>query len=372
MSSPRLTVDLGALATNWRTLQTAAAHAGCAESGAVVKANAYGLGVEPVAHALASLGCRRFFVATLPEGEALRDILPRATSCEIHVLSGPTDAATAAKMASAGLTPTLNDPHQLELWKRHRHRPAAIHIDTGMNRLGFPFESVDGATFQGFEIAVVMSHLACADTPDHPLNAVQRARCERIAAMFQGIPTSFANSAAACTGNLAAASQGRDIARLGIGLYGGNPLTGQPSPVTPVATLDAPILSIRHATGGETIGYGATHTLTRASTLAVIAAGYADGIPRTLGGRGTVACRGHRLPILGRISMDTLTIDATSIAETLHAGERAELFGRNVSLDEAASLAGTIPYELLVRIGPRVERRYLRSPQNGKGAKLAP
>jgi len=371
MSSPRLTVDLGALASNWQRLGAAASAAGCAESGAVVKANAYGLGVEPVARTLASLGCRRFFVATLPEGEALREILPSAPYCEVHVLSGPTDPATASKMASAGLIPSLNDPHQLELWKPHRHRPAAIHIDTGMNRLGFPFGSVDRATFQGFEIALVMSHLACADTPDHPLNAIQRARCERIAKMFQGIPTSFTNSAAACTDNLAAASQGRDIARLGIGLYGGNPLTDQPGPVTAVATLDAPILSIRHATGGETIGYGATHTLTQATTLAVIGAGYADGIPRTLGGRGTVSCRGHRLPILGRISMDTLTINATPIATAIHPGERAELFGRNVPLDEAADLASTIPYELLVRVGPRVERRYLRVPPDEQGAKLA-
>ena len=372
MSAPHLTVDLNALATNWRTLQAAATRAGCAESGAVVKANAYGLGIEPVARTLASLGCRRFFVATLPEGEALRDILPDATSCEVHVLSGPTDPAAASRMTSAGLIPSLNDHYQLELWKPHRQHPAAIHIDTGMNRLGFPFESVDRATFQGLEIALVMSHLACADTPDHPLNAIQRTRCERIAEMFQGIPTSFANSAAACTGNLAAASRGRDIARLGIGLYGGNPLTDQPSPVTPVATLDAPILSTRHATKGETIGYGATHTLTQATTLGVIAAGYADGIPRTLGGRGSVFRDDHRLPILGRISMDTLTIDATAVADTLHPGDRVEIFGRNISLDEAATLASTIPYELLVRVGPRVERRYLREPQSRPDSRGAP
>ena len=369
MSSPRLTIDLGALAANWRHLEAAAAATGCAESGAVVKANAYGLGVEAVARTLASLGCRRFFVATLPEGEALRDLLPRATSCEIHVLSGPTDTATATKMASAGLIPVLNDAHQLELWKPHRHRPAAIHIDTGMNRLGFPFERLDPALFHGFEIALAMSHLACADTPDHPLNAIQRARCEDIARMFQGVPTSFSNSAAACTGNLAVASQGRDIARLGIGLYGGNPLAGQPSPVAPVATLDAPVLSVRHAPKGATIGYGATHTLAEATTLAVIAAGYADGIARALSNRGGVVCNGHRLPMLGRISMDTFTVDVTA-AGTIGQGDRAELFGRNISVDEVAALARTIPYELLVRIGPRVERRYVRTPQDGDAAKL--
>ncbi|MYE23606.1 MAG: alanine racemase [Gammaproteobacteria bacterium] len=359
MSSPRLIVDLDALAANWQRLGAAASAAGCAESGAVVKANAYGLGVEPVARALVSLGCRRFFVATLREGEALCEILPSATHCEVHVLSGPTDPTAATTMARAGLMPTLNDPHQLDLWKPHRHRPSAIHIDTGMNRLGFPYESLDPAAFQGFEVALVMSHLACADTPDHPLNAIQRRRCERVAQMFQAVPTSFANSAVACTGDLAAASQGRDVARLGIGLYGGNPLTDQPSPVTAVATLDAPILSTRRATKGETIGYGATHTLTQATTLAVIAAGYADGIPRALGGRGAVSCHGRRLPILGRISMDMLTIDATAAADAMQAGDRVELFGRNVSLDEAAALAHTIPYELLVRVGPRVERHYL-------------
>ena len=359
MTTPHLTVDLDALATNWRALQAAAARAGCAESGAVVKANAYGLGIEPVARTLASLGCRRFFVATLGEGEALREILSNTPPCEIHILSGPAGPTTAATMASTGLIPALNDPHQLDLWKPHRHHPAAIHIDTGMNRLGFPYESLDPAIFQGFEITLVMSHLACADTPDHPLNALQRTRCEHLARMFPSTPTSFANSAAAVTGTLATATQGRDIARLGIGLYGGNPLTNLPSPVSPVATLDAPILSIRHAQKGETIGYGATHTLPEPTTLAVLAAGYADGIPRTLGDRGTVFCHGHHLPILGRISMDTLTINATPIAETLQPGDRAELFGANIPLDETATQAGTIPYELLVRIGPRVERRYL-------------
>ena len=372
MSAPHLTVDLNALATNWRTLQAAATRAGCAESGAVVKANAYGLGIEPVARTLASLGCRRFFVATLAEGEALREILPNTPPCEIHILSGPTDTTAAATMASTGLIPALNDPYQLDLWKPHRHHPAAIHIDTGMNRLGFPYESLNPAIFQGLEITLVMSHLACADTPDHPLNALQHTRCDHLARMFPSTPTSFTNSAAAVTGALATATQARDIARLGIGLYGGNPLTNQPSPVKPVATLDAPILSTRHATKGETIGYGATHTLTQATTLAVIAAGYADGIPRTLGGRGSVFRDDHRLPILGRISMDTLTIDATAVADTLHPGDRVEIFGRNISLDEAATLASTIPYELLVRVGPRVERRYLREPQSRPDSRGAP
>ena len=362
MSTPRLTVDLEALAANWHGLQAAAARAGCAESGAVVKANAYGLGLDPVARTLAAIGCRRFFVATLDEGMALREVFAGDTAATVHVLSGPTDPASASTMASAGLIPTLNDAHQLALWEPHRRHAAAIHIDTGMNRLGFPFESLDPAAFQGFEIGLAMSHLACADTPDHPLNAIQRTRCERIARMFPSTPTSFANSAAACTGVLAAASHGRDVARLGIGLYGGNPLTGQPSPAAPVATLDAPVLSMRRAGKGETIGYGATHTVAESTTLAVIGAGYADGIPRSLSGRGVVSWRGHRLPILGRISMDMLTIDATlatDAADALHAGDRVELFGGNVSLDEAAALAHTIPYELLVRVGPRVERRYL-------------
>ena len=374
MSTPRLTVDLEALAANWHGLQAAAARAGCAESGAVVKANAYGLGIDPVARTLAAIGCRRFFVATLDEGMALREALAGDTAATVHVLSGPTDPTSASTMASAGLVPTLNDAHQLALWEPHRRHAAAIHIDTGMNRLGFPFESLDPATFQGLEISLAMSHLACADTPDHPLNAIQRTRCARIARMFPDTPTSFANSAAACTGVLAAASHGRDVARLGIGLYGGNPLTGQPSPAAPVATLDAPVLSIRRAGKGETIGYGATHTVAEPTTLAVVGAGYADGIPRSLSGRGAVSWRGHRLPILGRISMDMLTIDATlatdatdatlatdaaDAADALHAGDRVELFGRNVSLDEAAALAHTIPYELLARVGQRVERRYL-------------
>lgn len=362
MSSPRLTVDLGALAANWHHLGAAAADAGCAESGAVVKANAYGLDLDPIATTLAAIGCRRFFVATAQEGVALREVLAPDTTHAIYILSGPTDPATASTIAAAGLVPTLNDPRQLDLWRPHRSLPAAIHIDTGMNRLGFPFDSLDRAAFRGFDIALVLSHLACADTADHPLNSLQRERCKQIAETFPHAPTSFTNSAAAVTGVLAGATQGRDVARLGIGLYGGNPLTNQPSPVTPVATLDAPVLSVRHAAKGATIGYGATHTLTEPTTLAVLAAGYADGIPRSLSGRGIVHCKGHRLRILGRISMDMLTIDATPVAEAIRPGDRAEFYGAGISIDETASLAGTIPYELLVRIGPRVERRYLREP----------
>lgn len=360
MSSPRLTVDLNALAANWEHLRAAATHAGCADSAAVVKANAYGLGLEPIARALAAAGCHRFFVATAQEGETLREILPPNTAT-IHVLSGPTDRATASAIAASDLIPTLNDPHQLNLWHPHRHLPAAIHIDTGMNRLGFRFDTLNPATFQGFEIALVMSHLACADTPNHPLNALQRDRCNQLAKLFPTLPTSFTNSAAAITGTLTPATNGRDIARLGIALYGGNPLTNQPTPVKPVATLDAPIISIRQAKKGETIGYGATHTLTEPTTLAVLAAGYADGIPLSLSGRGFVHCQGHRLPILGRISMDMLTINATPIAQSLTPATRAELYGPNILLDETATQANTIPYELLTRTGPRVKRRYLPS-----------
>ena len=361
MSFPRLTVDLNALAANWHGLKAAATRTGCAESAAVVKANAYGLGHEPIARALVAIGCHRFFVATAQEGVTLREALTPNTTSTIHVLSGPTDPPPASALAPAGRSPSLNDPHQLDLWRPHRHLPAAIHIDTGMNRLGFPYESLDPTTFQGFEITLVMSHLACADTPDHPLNALQRTRCQRLAEMFPDLPTSFTNSAAAVTGILAPAAQGRDIARLGIALYGGNPLTNQPNPVKPVATLDAPILSIRQATKGETIGYGATHTLTEPTVLAVLAAGYADGIPLSLSGGGQVFCKGHNLPILGRISMDMLTINATPIAHTITPGDRAELFGPNIPLGEAATHAATIPYELLTRTGPRTQRRYLPS-----------
>ena len=368
MSSPRLTVNLDALAANWQSLGSAATAAGCAESAAVVKANAYGLGIDPIAPTLAASGCRRFFVATAQEGMALRDALAPNQTPTIHVLSGPTDPTTASAIATAGLVPTLNDPHQIDLWRPHRLLPAAIHIDTGMNRLGFPFDTLDRALFQGFEVALVMSHLACADTPDHPLNALQRTRCQRLAEMFPSTPTSFTNSAAAVTGILAPATQGRDIARLGIALYGGNPLTDHPSPVQPVATLDAPILSVRQAPKGETIGYGATHTLPEPAVLAVLAAGYADGIPLSLSGRGLVHCKGHRLPILGRISMDMLTINATPIAHTITPGDRAELYGPNIPLDETATHAATIPYELLTRTGPRTQRRYLPLQQGSKPA----
>ena len=199
-----------------------------------------------------------------------------------------------------------------------------------------------------------MSHQACADTPEHPLNAFQRRRCEaKSPSMFPGVPTSFTSTAGAITGT----GPGGDIARLGIGLYGGNPFADRPNPVVPVATFEAAVLALRKAAEGDTVGYGGT-VLDAPATIATIGAGYADGIPRRLSGRGAAAYNGRRLPMVGRVSMDLAAVDATSVDGDISEGDTLELFGATFPVDEVAALADTIAYEILTGVGPRVERRY--------------
>lgn len=322
----------------------------------MVKADGYGLGAAAAARVLAALGCERFFVAATDEGRRLRAALPGLGGRSIYVLSGPTDADDAGAQAGLGLIPVVNDARQLDLWRPHRRLPAAVHVDTGMNRLGFAAQRVDPADFTGFNLDLVLSHPACGDTPEHPLNAIQRRRCEEVAALFPGVPASFTSTAGAITG----AGPGGDIARLGIGLYGGNPFADRPNPVVPVATFEAPVLALREAAAGDTVGYGGT-VLDAPARLATVGAGYADGIPRRLSGRGAVAAGGRRLPIVGRVSMDLVTVDATAAGD-LREGDLVEVFGAAIPVDEVATLAGTIGYEILTGVGPRVERRYRAAP----------
>ena len=342
MALGRLTVDRDALRANFRLVQGDAPR-----TAAVIKANGYGLGALPVFETLHEEGCRDFFVATLGEGEALR----RARREErVYVLSGPLDDEGAETMVAADLTPVLNDETQVARWRHYRHRPVAVHVDTGMHRLGFPHDALRPALFEGLDVRVVLSHLANADVPGDPMNRRQVERFERVRSAFPGALTSLANSAGALAGVAS------EMPRAGIALYGGSPFSTRPNPMRTVATLQAKVVALRDVAAGETVGYGGTYTARRKTRIAVLGVGYADGVPRGLASDAEVACRGMRLPVVGRVSMDLMHIDVSAIAETVALGDWVEIFGSTVGLDEVAAWSGTISYEILTRIGPRVRR----------------
>ena len=364
-SAALLTVDLRALAVNYREIERLAAPAQVA---AVVKADAYGLGLVPVARALHSLGCRAFFVATLEEGALLRDTLPggrRMREGVIFVLNGYA-GAPAADFQAEGLTPVLNSLEDVEIARSEAARvghtlAVALHVDTGMNRLGLrPNEMLhmqsDPSALSGIMPALLMSHLACADTPEHPLNEQQRMIVQRLRIRLPTVPVSLANSAGCLLGRPFL----YDVVRPGIALYGGNPRARGANPFQPVVTFEAPILQVRRVDKGETVGYAAVYRAERPTRVATLAAGYADGYMRALGEGGQGMVAGHSVPVIGRISMDLITVDVSDVPEALTIpGTLVELIGPNVVVDEAAATAGTISYELLTRLGPRSRRRYI-------------
>jgi alanine racemase len=361
----RLTIDLAALVANFIAM---ARLSGRAEAAAVVKADAYGLGIGPVAEALAGAGCRRFFVTWPEEGMALRRI---AGDRPVYVLGGVADRHAAEALAGARLIPVLNGPEEAAIWSEFGRRkgsapPAAIHVDTGMNRLGFSIaEALALAENPAERPVLLVSHLACADNAGHPRNGQQLESFQRLRRAFQGVESSLANSA----GILLGSGYHFDLTRPGIALYGGMPAAGFPS--RPVVTCEGRICQIRHARAGETVSYGATVTLTRDTTIAVAAVGYGDGLHRALsgsgvplrktgiaGGHGHVA--GRRVPILGRVTMDVTMFDVTDLPQgTVRRGDWIEIFGPNIGLDEAASSGGTVSYELLTDLGRRFHRRYI-------------
>ncbi|MCX5511995.1 alanine racemase [Kaistia algarum] len=356
--SSRLTIDLGALVGNWRHL---ARLAGQAETAAAVKGDAYGMGLEPTGTALERAGCRSFFVALPSEGLRLRRILPRAA---IYVLSGLT-AGNAPALAAASLRPVLGSIEEWREWSAYRagggRGEAALHIDTGMNRLGLSLDEardVSTGDWRRQGLTLVISHLACADTPGHPLNETQLKRFRAGAALFEGLPASLANSAGIHLG----AHYGFDLVRPGIALYGGAFQAGMPS-LDVVAKAEALVLQVRDVPAGESIGYGASQTLRRDSRIAILSAGYADGYPRIAGSTdeqpgASVFLNGRRAPLAGRLSMDLMAVDVTDVPNVKR-GDWAELLGANIPVDEVASIAGTIGYELLTSLGGRYERRYV-------------
>jgi alanine racemase len=344
METARLIVDLDALATNYRVFCPSGRPAA-----AVVKADAYGLGIAPVVRTLLAEGCRDFFVATLDEGLAVREA---TADGRIYVLAGALDDDDAEAMANAALRPVLNDAAQVARWRRHGRLPAAVHVDTGMNRLGFPADAVTPQTFADVDVCLLLSHLANADDPMHPMNAKQRGCFDDLKRLLPSARTSFGNSAGALSGTAS------DLPRPGIALYGGNPFAALPNPMRPVATLEARVIALRDAVDGEPVGYGGTYKTFGDTRIGVLGIGYADGVPRLASNRAEVASDGTYLPVIGRISMDLTQIDATA-ADGLAVGDWVEVFGPTISIDDFAAWADTISYEVLTGIGNRVRRCYV-------------
>ena len=347
----RLDIRLGAVAHNWRECRRLS---GTAVSG-VVKADAYGLGLAPVARALEDAGCDTFFVARLDEGMALRPIVPKA---RIFVLDGAAPDAVPALIAHK-LTPVLNSLADLANWSSSSRPDAAIHIDTGMNRLGLPPDELavliaeSKTRLSGVNVVLLMSHLACADDPGHEMNKLQRDRFRAALAKLPPAPASLASSGGVLLGR----DYAFDIVRPGLGLYGGNPQPGQPNPFRTAVRLTGGILQVRRVDAGQTVGYGASYRTGRNSTLATVALGYADGLMRAIGNRGKASIAGKRAPIVGRVSMDLITLDVTDIPD-VNVGDEAEFLGETITPEELAADSGTAAYEIFTSLSRRAHRRY--------------
>jgi len=358
-----LTVDLSALRANWARLNEVSGRAECA---GVIKADAYGLGLAPIARALTNEGCKTFFVATVDEGRTAREVQPGAT---IYILDGLLPGAE-AHYAGFDLRPVLSSLAEVRDWAaysraRGRKLAAAIHIDTGMNRLGMPEDELQQLIAEpdlltSIETTLVMSHLACADEPANPMNAYQRERFNRLRAPLPPAPASLSNSG----GTFLGPAYHFDVVRPGIALYGGRAHEDKPNPMRTVVRLTAKILQVHEVAPGATIGYGAIYKVQRPSRIATIACGYADGFLRALsvatGEAGPVGYIGdYPVPIVGRVSMDFITVDVTDVPEELtRRGGWVEVMGQRVTVDDLTDKAGTIGYELLSRLGPRVHRVY--------------
>lgn len=354
-----LTIDVGAVAANWKRLSTLV---GPAEAAAVVKADCYGLGMAQIAPAVFAAGCRSFFVACLDEGIALRRILPGAV---IHVLSGPL-GGDEAEYAQHNLIPVLNSLSQITGWasfaKKGSGAPAvAIHIDTGMSRLGLSEAELERLAAKPEILAamrpvLVMSHLACADDSDSPMNARQLTTLRRLASHLPALPQSIAASSGIFLGR----GYHLGMVRPGAALYGLNPMPGRPNPMSQVVKLQGKIIQVRDVDSPQTVGYGATHRVEGKRRLAIVAVGYADGWFRSLSNRGHGVIGGIKVPVVGRVSMDLTTFDVTDVpVDAVHPGALMELIGPGQPVDAVADEAGTIGYEVLTALGNRLHRRWI-------------
>jgi alanine racemase len=367
---PVLEIDRAALVANWRTL---ASLQPAARTGATIKADGYGLGAAAVALALHQAGCRDFFVAWAPEGAMLRQaLLGAGVKARIFVLQG-LEPATVADHIRHDLVPVLSTLDDVAIWREGLtaaglQAPAALQVETGMNRLGLDEAEArkvaDLAASGGLPLCLVMSHLASADEATAQ-SAGQLQRFLSLSALFPGVPRSLANSAGIFLGT----EYGFDLTRPGIGLYGGRAGERSAGFLQPVARLTAAILQIRSARAGEAAGYGAAAALARDTRIATVGLGYADGYPRAASGAG-VALRdtlagaealiaGRRVPVLGRVSMDLTLLDVSAVPPAeITPGDRVEFFGPAIAIDDLAVAAGTIPYEILTAMGPRVAQRW--------------
>ena len=355
-----LTINLGAIRRNYRLLRSQASGAHC---GAAVKADAYGLGAIPVARALAEEGCRHFFVAHLDEGIALRPHLP--ASADIFVLHGPLPD-TEPEFIEHCLIPVLNSAAQVAGWRQAariaaRRLTAVVQVDTGMSRLGLSRAEVetwlnDPDFLRGIDMRYLMSHLACAERQEHPMNASQLEAFQSLRKKLPRCQASFANS----SGIFLGADYHFDLVRPGAALYGIAPILGAPNPMVPVATLQAKVIQTRFVERGECVGYGGTYRAESRRRIATIAAGYADGWLRGLSGRGFAFVDGMRVPVVGNVSMDTFALDVTDVfPDRVHAGAFVDLISAAQPVDAVAALAGTIGYEILTSLGSRYLREYV-------------
>jgi alanine racemase len=357
-----LSIDLGAIEANWHALKRQLLTAECA---AVVKANAYGLGLEAVTTKLANAGCKTFFVADLAEARRAR---ARAREATIYVLNGYAPEAGTA-FAELNAQPVINSTTELAEWDafvaaHHWRGGAALHVDTGMNRLGIAAAEAAALALrvqqENHGITLLMSHLACAEIAEHPLNANQIRLFRELRMLYRGVPASLANS----SGIFLDDSAHFDMARPGAALYGINPTPRRPNPMRGVVAMSGRILQVRNVQQGETVGYGATWTARRASRIAVVALGYADGLLRGASGTdrkagGIAMIAATRCPIAGNISMDLTCVDVTDMPDgSVHRGDIATFIGDTIPVDEIAASAGTIGYEILTRLGARCHLVY--------------
>ncbi|WP_237215475.1 alanine racemase [Falsiroseomonas oryziterrae] len=342
-----LRIDLGAVVANWRDL---GARHGAPVAG-VVKADAYGLGAAAVARALRDAGCGFFFVAHLTEGLALRAAL--GAGPEVAVLNGFPPGAD----EDAGLLPVLNSLGDVEAW-HGRGRTALLHLDTGMARLGLDAReqaalAQDRGRLDGIALRYVMTHLACADEPGHPMNERQRARfADAAARIAPGVKRSLANS----SGIFLDEGFRSDLARPGCAMYGINPTPGAANPMRQVVRVEAEVLQVREIAAGDTVGYGASWTAPAPRRIATVAAGYADGYLRSLSGRSLGLLHGRAAPLVGRVSMDLTTFDVTHIPEAKPGDRMLLVGGEGNTPDDIAARCGTIGYEILTSLGARYAR----------------
>jgi len=355
-----LSVDLSALGRNYRRIVSTVSPARAA---AVVKADAYGLGAEKVSSALYQEGCRDFFVAQYGEAVALRPVLSKDAA--IYVLNG-LQPGSETDCALRGIIPVLNSLEQVARWRAAatlsgRRLPALLQFDTGMSRLGMSVEeaealAADAQLLENIDVRYIMSHLACADEADDVHNGLQAEQMGRIADIFPGIPVSFGNSGGSFLGEKFRGA----MVRPGIALYGGRPTDMLEQPMEPVVRIEGAVVQTRTIPAGTAVGYSATYIAQEERRLATVSLGYADGILRSLSSKGAFVYQGVRLPMVGRVSMDSTIIDVSDLPEgALRLGSRVEFIGDSQTLEDVAEQAGTISWEILTSIGNRYYRQYI-------------